>query len=484
MAILIGPSSSGKSTWAEENFAPTEVVSSDELRARVGIDESDQKAGTVAFELLEAIVAERIGRRLTTVIDTTGLDEDRRARWIEAARSIAIPCYAVVFETGLDVCLARNDTRANKRPRAVIKRQHRRLAEIREGLDTEGFTGVITPVRIRLAAPSVAGPEMATRSGAVGGDRHGQHSFGLILSRFAWPGDFEATLIDIAKRAESAGFRDLWLMDHFRQIKSVGREWEDIPEAHTALSFIAARTERIRLGTLVSSVTHRHPAVLGRSLATLDVLSGGRVNCGLGLGWDREEHRNYGMSFPDLATRCELLEDTVAILRGLWDKGAGAYNGSQVSAGALAGYPRPVQDRIPILIGGSGERTTLRLVARLADAANVFGAPERVAHKAEILRRHCADVERDPDLIELTHLVNAFTASDSQTLRSHVMAVKPASSTFEEYMARNNGALPEDLTNLFARYHAAGASHSIVSLPNAHLEGSIEAFGQVIAGMD
>jgi F420-dependent oxidoreductase-like protein len=477
--ILIGPSASGKSTWAEENFGPTEIVSSDQLRSTVGIDESDQKAGTVAFELLERIVDERLRRQLTTVIDTTGLDRERRLSWIESASSSSMPVFAVIFETDVETCLNRNEVREHPIPRQVVRRQHSRLKKIVAEVEVEPYQAILRETAVR---PSAA---IVVASATKGQHRVGSaHSFGLMISRFDW-GDapFADTLVSIATRAEVAGFRDLWLMDHFRQIHQVGRPWEDIPEAYTTLAHLSGVTRTIRLGCLVTGVTHRHPAVLAKIIATLDVLSGGRAICGIGLGWDKEEHHHYGIDFPTTTERYELLEETIEVLRLTWGKGSPGYSGKHFQAESLAGYPRPIQDPIPILIGGSGETRTLRLVARLADAANVFGPPERVAHKVQVLRAHCQAVNRDFDQIEVTHLVNAITASDRVELRSHVDMVRPSGVSFEEYVNRNNGALADDLIGLFGAYHDAGATHSIVSLPNAHLPGGIESFATVIAGM-
>lgn len=480
LVILVGPSSSGKSTWAAENFADSEIVSSDELRSRVGIDESDKSAGTVAFELLETVVAERLRRGLTTVIDTTGLDRERRLAWIGSAESASIPVFAAVFDTDLDTCLARNDAREDRRPRGVVRNQHRRMKHANAEIEEESYAGVLREAVVNPTAPSV----VTSKESMPAPEARGRHTFGLIVPRFDW-GDapFTETLRSIAVRAEKAGFRDIWLMDHFRQIRSVGRPWEDILEPYTTLGYLAGVTTSIRLGCLVTSVTHRHPAVLAQMIATLDVISGGRAVCGLGIGWDKEEHKHFGIPFPDMATRYELLEESVEILRLMWGKGTPEYMGEHFQADSLVCYPRPVQDAIPILIGGSGEKRTLKLVAKVADAANVFGTPERVAHKVGVLRGHCEEVGRDFEEIEVTHLVNAITAPDRAGLRAQVNRVRPASVSFEEFMNKNNGALPADLIGLFAAYHDAGAGHSIVSLPNAHLEGGIEAFAEVISGI-
>ncbi|MEX0796207.1 MAG: TIGR03560 family F420-dependent LLM class oxidoreductase [Acidimicrobiia bacterium] len=481
LVILVGPSSSGKSTWAAENFASSEIVSSDELRSRVGIVESDQLAGSVAFELLETIVAERLRRQLTTVIDTTGLDRERRLSWIGSAETASIPVFAAVFDTDLDTCLARNDSRGDRHPRGVVRNQHRRMKHAIAEIEEESYAAVLREAVVNPTASSV----VTSKQSKPEPEPRGRHTFGLIVPRFDWGGDtpFAETLRSIATRAEEAGFRDIWLMDHFRQIQSVGRPWEDIPEPYTTLGYLAGATTTIRLGCLVTSVTHRHPAVLAQMIATLDVLSGGRAVCGLGIGWDEEEHKNFGIPFPEVTTRYELVKETVDVLRLMWGKGTPEYKGKHFQADSLACYPRPVQDPIPILIGGSGEKKTLLLVARLADAANVFGTPERVAHKVGVLREHCRAVDRDFEEIEVTHLVNAITAPDRAGLRAQVDWVRPASVSFEDFVNKNNGALPADLIGLFGAYSDAGADHSIVSLPNAHLDGGIEAFAEVISGM-
>lgn len=482
LIVLVGPSSSGKSTWAAAHFEPREIVSSDDLRAIVGAGETDQSAGGVAFELLDRIVEERTRRKLTTVVDTMGFDGSRRADLIDLGRRHDVPIYAITFPTPLEICLQRNRNRDSPLPQSVLKKQHSRFSKTIPGLEEEGFDGVIEQTPIRTTAPQLvaaAGSEPVSEKAATA------HTFGLMISRFDWGElDLADTLVSIATRAENAGFRDLWLMDHFRQIPQVGRAWEDIPEAYSALSYIGAETSTIRLGALVTSITHRHPAVLGKMIATLDALTGGRVNCGLGIGWDSKEHAGYGIPFPSTSQRYELLEETIDVLRLLWGEGTPSFSGRHFEADSLACYPRPVQDRIPITIGGSGETKTLRMVAEHADAASVFGTPDRMAHKMEVLDRHCLDVQRDPAEVERGHLVTVMTAGDTSSLRSQVNHLRSRNTTQEEYLRRNNGGLPTELTGLFERYSQAGAQHSIVALPNVHLEGSIEAFGQVIAAFD
>lgn len=478
LVVLVGPSGSGKSTWASEHFAPNEVVSSDAYRAMAGAGEDDQTAGTVAFQILEIVVAERLGRGLTTVIDTLGFDTESRARWVRMAHDSDIPAHCVVFDTPPEVCADRNAARDRPIPKTVLNRQIRRFAEIRGLVGDEAFDGVHIQQPVAVVPPVIAEATRPTSS-----DRQtGSHSFGLLVSRFDWGSEsLGENLASIAIRAEEAGFRDIWVMDHFRQIRSVGRPWEDIPEAYTALGYIAGLTSRIRIGALVTGITHRHPVVLGKMIATLDVLSAGRAICGLGVAWDEAEHAAYGLEFPPLADRYDVLEDTLRMLPLLWGKGSPAFEGKTFSAEELVCYPRPIQDPIPIMVGGSGEKRTLRLVAEYADACNLFGDPGTVRHKVDVLRRHCDDADRDLQEITVTHLTTAMAAKDRTSLRRRVEAMRDRKTGAEDYMTRVNAGTVDHLVELFRAYSDSGAGHSIVSLPDVALEGSIESFAEVIA---
>jgi F420-dependent oxidoreductase-like protein len=234
--------------------------------------------------------------------------------------------------------------------------------------------------------------------------------FGLHLSRFDQTGGSAGlgpAVVAAARAAEEAGFTSLWVMDHLLQIPQVGREWEDIPDSWTVLAGLAVATTSIRLGVLVTDVTLRPLAQLAKAVATVDCLSGGRVTCGLGAGWYEREHTILGVPFPPLADRFARLEDALQVLPQLWGKGGPAYAGRTVDVAEAVSYPRPVQDPLPILVGGGGERRTLRLAARFAAASNVQGEPDAVAHKIDVLRRHCADVGRDPSEVTVTHLSRA-----------------------------------------------------------------------------
>jgi len=261
----------------------------------------------------------------------------------------------------------------------------------------------------------------------------------------------------------------------------VGRPWEDIPEAYVSLGFIAGVTTTIRVGSLVSGITHRHPVLLGKMIASLDVISGGRAMCGLGIAWDEAEHGAYGIGFPEVGVRYGMLEETLQMLPLLWGKGSPAFHGRHIDADELICYPRPVQERIPLMVGGSGEKRTLRLVARYADACNVFGDPDRVRHKVDVLHRHCEEFDRDPSTVEVTHLTNSLVAEDRTALRARVERLRDRNTPAEQYMKRHNAGTSDDLEALFAGYSDAGAQHSIVSLPDVAMEGSIEVFADVIS---
>ncbi len=233
---------------------------------------------------------------------------------------------------------------------------------------------------------------------------------GLQIPNFSWPGGPAAladTLRSIASAADAGGFASLWVMDHFFQIPPVGPAEKDMLEGYSALSFLAAVTRNVRLGTLVSGVTYRHPGVLVKTVTTLDVLSGGRAMLGIGAAWFEREHRGLGVPFPPLAERFERLEETLQIAKQMWSGRATPFAGRHYALAETLCVPQPLaRPHPPILIGGMGEKKTLRLVARYADACNLFahaGAGE-VGRKLDVLRRHCDDLGRDYAAIERTTL--------------------------------------------------------------------------------
>jgi predicted kinase len=298
LVVLVGPSGAGKSSWAAEHFDPDQVVGSDRLRAVVGEGEHDLAASADAFAVLDLIVAARVRRRLTTVVDTLGLDAERRAGWIALAARRGVDCVAVVFDTPAAECRRRNATRLPRVPPAVLSGQLAAFARIRQTLVGEGFSDVLTAAPIRVvpasmtAVPMTAAPASTAPSAAATAtspaDGAGGLRFGLQLSSFDAPGGPAALAVrlpTVARAAEEAGFDSVWVMDHFRQIPQLGRPWDDMLESGVTLGALAASTQRIRLGCLVNAVGYRNLGHLAKVVATLDVLSGGRAWCGVGAGW-------------------------------------------------------------------------------------------------------------------------------------------------------------------------------------------------------
>jgi F420-dependent oxidoreductase-like protein len=232
---------------------------------------------------------------------------------------------------------------------------------------------------------------------------------GLHVSDFTWPGGpprLGADLSTIAQAAEAAGFDRLSVMDHFFQIQFVGPPEREMLEAYTTLGYLAGKTSRIKLLTVVTGVIYRQPGLLAKEVTTLDVLSGGRAMLGIGAAWNEEEARGLGFPFPPIAERFERLEETLQIVLQMWSDDDGPYHGKHYHLERTLNSPQPLQQpHPPILIGGSGERKTLRLVAQYADACNLFSTPD-LAHKLDVLRAHCDRLGRDYDAIEKTVISN------------------------------------------------------------------------------
>ena len=245
--------------------------------------------------------------------------------------------------------------------------------------------------------------------------------FGLQINQFTWPGGGAAigpTLARVGRAADDAGFDSIWVMDHFFQIRGLGPPEAPMLEGQTALGFLAAHTERARLGLMVGGVHYRAPGLWIKATTTLDVLSGGRAWFGIGAAWNVHESKGLGFAFPPLGERFEWLEDTLRMAHEMWSGGSGtaeAFEGRRVTATHLINSPQSIsRPRVPILVGGGGERKTLRLVAQYADACNIFGrSPEFVRAKLAILREHCERLERPYDEIERTILTSIDLDADS-----------------------------------------------------------------------
>jgi F420-dependent oxidoreductase-like protein len=232
---------------------------------------------------------------------------------------------------------------------------------------------------------------------------------GLHISNFTWPEGaprLGPVLAEIATAADEAGFERISVMDHLWQIAVIGPPEHEMLEAYTALGFLAAHTKRAKLLTLVTGVVYRDPGLLAKAVTTLDVLSGGRAMLGIGAAWNEEESRGLGLLFPPTAERFERLEEALRICRQMFAGDETPFEGKHYRLGRLLNSPLPLSSpRPPILIGGGGEKKTLRLVAQYADACNLFPVPD-IDRKLDVLRQHCADVGRDYDEIEKTVIYN------------------------------------------------------------------------------
>jgi F420-dependent oxidoreductase-like protein len=230
---------------------------------------------------------------------------------------------------------------------------------------------------------------------------------GLHISDFTWEGGAEELrfrLADIAQRAELAGVDRISVMDHVWQIGPIGPPEHEMLEAYTALGWLAAKTERVKLLTMVTAVVYREPGLLAKAMTTLDVLSGGRSILGIGAAWNEDEARGLGLPFPPTAERFERLEEAILICRQMWSGSEAPFDGKHYHLARTLNSPQVLsRPHPPILIGGGGEKKTLRLVARYADACNIaVYDPSQAAHKLQVLREHCATEGRDYDEIEKT----------------------------------------------------------------------------------
>jgi F420-dependent oxidoreductase-like protein len=233
----------------------------------------------------------------------------------------------------------------------------------------------------------------------------GAMKIGLQLPDFTWeggPGRLGADLAAIARTADAVGFDSISVMDHFFQIPALGPSEHEMLEGYTALGFIAGVTSRARLMTMVTGVTYRHPGLLAKTVTTLDVLSGGRAWLGIGAAWNEEEHLGLGVPFPPIGERLDRLEEALRICLQMWSGDERPFEGRHYRLARTLNSPQSLsRPHPPILIGGGGERRTLRLVARYADACNLFPSPD-LPHKLDVLRRHCEAEGRDYDAIEKT----------------------------------------------------------------------------------
>jgi alkanesulfonate monooxygenase SsuD/methylene tetrahydromethanopterin reductase-like flavin-dependent oxidoreductase (luciferase family) len=361
-------------------------------------------------------------------------------------------------------------------PASVIDAQLRRMRVVSRDLTEEGWDLV---VRADDPIEPVAGHAVGYRTAAtVQESAPTMLDFVLQISRFPWDDDPAGWLGAVVRAAAEVGFGGIALMDHLIQIPQVGRAWEPIPEPWVTLGLLAGIDPRLRLGSLVSPVTFRSPGILAKTVATLDALCNGRAFCGIGAGWWQREHAAFGLTFPPPDQRLDQLERGIETMRALWSPGTKAYAGDRVDLPETTCYPRPV-GRIPIIVGGSGERRTLRIAARLADACNLPSDLVTLERKIATLHRHCADVGRDPDTIDITVLDIPVVGRNRDEVATKVERLRGRTSAAAFARQHHAGTTPDHV----GRYRLLadrGASTVFVSLPDLSGPDDLERFEPVV----
>jgi F420-dependent oxidoreductase-like protein len=312
---------------------------------------------------------------------------------------------------------------------------------------------------------------------------------GFQIPNFTFPGVTDDKLFDhvamLASTAEKAGFDSVFVMDHFYQLPNIGPRTDPMLEGYTVLAGIAARTKKIRLGTLVTGVTYRNPAFLAKVVTTLDIVSSGRAILGLGAAWNEDEHRGYGYEFPPVGERLSRLEEALQICRAMFREEAPTFEGRYYRIEGALNFPRPIQPNgPPIMIGGGGEQRTLKLVAQYADMCNIFGDVAMVRHKMDVLERHCETVGRDPSTIVKTRLGSLLirkTDAEAERLFEQILNRPGIDKERVRTMFMVGG--PERVAEQAQKLLDAGLDGLIFNLPHMEDPEAIEIAGKTLAGL-
>jgi len=273
----------------------------------------------------------------------------------------------------------------------------------------------------------------------------------------------------LAGAADDSGYDSVWVMDHFYQLPALGGPPQPMLESYTLLGALAARTSRVRLGTLVTGVTYRNPAILAKIVTTLDTISAGRAILGIGAAWYDVEHDGLGVRFPPVKERMDRLEEAVQICRAMFREDRPSFQGRFYRIDEAWNVPRPVQaGGPPILIGGGGERRTLALVARYGDFCNITGDVDTIRHKVGVLRQHCESVGRDPGEVtvsRLSTLVVTESAEETATTRDFLRNV-----VGEDQLAGFNIGQEDEILEQFEELGAAGVEYFIFNMPTSGVD--------------
>ena len=294
--------------------------------------------------------------------------------------------------------------------------------------------------------------------------------FGLQIPNFTVgaPGALFDEVLGRANAAEAAGYDSVWVMDHFYQLPPMGGPTQPMLDAYTLLGAIAARTATIKLGALVTGVTYRNPAHLAKIVTTLDVISAGRAILGIGAAWYDVEHEGLGFEFPPAGERLDRLAEALQICRGMFAGTTPTFDGTYYRTHEAHNIPPPVQPGgPPILVGGGGEKRTLRLVAQYADMCNLFGDAATIAHKVDVLRHHCEVVGRDPSEITVSRLATLVLTDNEQETVATKDFLRQV--TGEEPSGSNVGTADE-LVGQVEELAAAGVDYFIFNMPTGTAE--------------
>jgi F420-dependent oxidoreductase-like protein len=298
------------------------------------------------------------------------------------------------------------------------------------------------------------------------------------------PGELFGQLTEITAAAEASGFDSLFVMDHLHQIPGVGPQTDWMLEGNTILAGLAARTERMQVGLMVGAVTYRNPALHAKVTTTLDVISGGRAIHAVGAAWFEDEHRAYGFEFPPLKERFERLDEALQIARAMFTEESASFDGRHYRVENALNNPRPLRGDIPILVGGNGERKTLRLVAQHADGCNIFGDPDRVRHLLGVLDDHCDAVGRDPAEITKTRL-GTLAIAPTHEAAARALAAWPDRANLPEERLRAVLTLgdPDEVGEQVQALLEAGLDGLVFHLPNPHDLDTIALAGETLGAL-
>lgn len=268
----------------------------------------------------------------------------------------------------------------------------------------------------------------------------------------------------IAQTADEVGFESAWLVDHFHTIPQPSQEVTF--ECWTTTAALARDTKRLRIGQMVSCNSYRNPALLAKMASTVDVLSHGRLNFGIGSGWYEHEYRAYGYDYPDAPERLRYLREAVQVILAMWTQEEAVFEGKYYQVHGAINQPKGVQKpHIPLLIGGGGEKVTLKLVAQYGDACNINGDLETIKHKFAVIKEHCATVGRDYESIRRTS--NTFCSIAETDEEAHAKIPTPLLARMGDRLASALVGSPATIRRRLANFEAAGVQELILAFPDA-----------------